>query len=57
MADFIAKHDNLRAMIRVSLLPFIGISWVALKIGLIPTLAFMFLFGFGLVCMIRVRKK
>ena len=57
MANFIAKHDNLRAMIRVSLLPFIGISWVALKIGLIPTLAFVFLFGFGLVFIIRVRKK
>lgn len=56
IADFIAKHNNLRAMIRVSLLPFIGISWVALKIGLTPTLVFMFLFGCGLVCTNRVKK-
>lgn len=57
MADFITKHDSLRAMIRVSLLPFIGISWVALKIGLIPTMVCIFLFGYSLVHMLKTRKK
>jgi len=33
MADFIAKHDNLRTVVRVSLLPVVGISWITLKIG------------------------
>jgi len=57
IADFIAKHDNLRAIVRVSLLPVVGMSWVSLKLGLFPTLLFMILFGYGLICMNGVRKK
>ena len=30
MAYFIAKHDSLRAMVRKSLLPVVGVSWIAL---------------------------
>ncbi|MHC4695068.1 MAG: CFI-box-CTERM domain-containing protein, partial [Planctomycetota bacterium] len=56
-ADFIAKHSNLRAIVRLGLLPIVGMSWVFLKLGFIPTVALMFLFGYGLICMIRVRKK
>jgi hypothetical protein len=41
IADFISKHDNLRAVVRLSLLPLVGISWVALKIGPVLTLAVM----------------
>jgi hypothetical protein len=44
MADFIAKHDSLRAMVRISLLPVVGISWITLKIGPVSTVAFMLLF-------------
>jgi len=44
MADFIAKHDSLRAMVRLSLLPVVGVSWIALKIGLLSTVSLMFLF-------------
>jgi hypothetical protein len=44
IADFIRKHDNLRAVVRVSLLPLVGISWIALKIGLASTVALMLLF-------------
>jgi len=57
IADFIAKHDNLRAMVRVSLLSVVGVSWVALKIGPVSTMALMLFFTFGLICLVRVRKK
>jgi hypothetical protein len=39
LADFIAKHENLKTVVRWGLLPFIGLSWVGLKIGFWPTLA------------------
>ena len=44
MADFIAKHDNLKAMVRTRLLPVVGVSWIALKIGPVSTAALMLLF-------------
>ena len=59
LANFIAKHDNLRALVRISLFPVVGISWIALKIGLLSTagitLVFMSCF-IGLVCF-RWRDK
>ncbi|MDH4206631.1 MAG: fibronectin type III domain-containing protein [Desulfobacteraceae bacterium] len=44
IADFIAEHDSLRAMVRISLLPFVGVSWIALKIGPLSTVALMLFF-------------
>jgi hypothetical protein len=44
MADFIAKHDSLRAMVRISLLPVVGVSWIVLKIGPLSTVALMLIF-------------
>jgi hypothetical protein len=43
LADFIAKHDTLRAIVRLSLLPIVGISWVALSLGQALTLALVIL--------------
>ena len=43
LADFIAKHDTLRAIVRLSLLPVVGISWVVLSLGQALTLAFVIL--------------
>lgn len=57
IADFIGKHDNLRAMVRVSLLPFVGFSWVILKYGPIPTLALMLLFGFSIVGLVKAWRN
>ena len=57
IADRIAKSDNLRALIRISLLPLIGVSWVALKVGLTPTLGFVLLLWCGMFFMIRIRRK
>ena len=37
IADFIAKHDDLQELVRWSLLPLGGFSWMALRIGLVPT--------------------
>jgi hypothetical protein len=60
VANFITKHTNLRAMVRMSLLPFVGISWVALKLGLVPTMVIMLFFSFvliGIVTFWRTRVK
>lgn len=57
MADFIAKHDNLRAMVRLGLLPVISVSWITLKLGFIPTLVLMIIPISGLIFIINVRKK
>lgn len=56
MADFIAKHDNLRAIVRVSLLPVVGMSWVTIKFGLFPTLLFMILLGSGIISFLIFRN-
>ena len=62
VADFIARHDTVRALVRWSLLPFIGVSWMALKLGPTVTLLLMFLTIFlmsatALVCLRRLRLK
>jgi hypothetical protein len=59
MANFIAKHDILRPIVRLGLAPLIGVSWIALEIGPLSTVALMFIFIFcfvGLVCF-RLRYK
>ena len=43
IADFIAKHDNVRAMVRLNLLPIIGVSWLTLKLGPVTTMLLMLL--------------
>jgi hypothetical protein len=57
IADFIANHDSLRTIVRVSLLPVVGLSWVALKIGPVYSLALMFLLCSGLVALVCFRNK
>ena len=57
-ADFLAKHPYVRAMVRLSLLPSVGISWCAIHFGLAPTLAsvFMILALLGTALLIFLRK-
>jgi hypothetical protein len=43
IADFIAGHDALRAMVRWSLAPVVGLSWVALHYGMLAALVIMFM--------------
>jgi hypothetical protein len=39
VADFIANHDTVRFIVRWSLLPVVGVSWMSLNIGLTITMA------------------
>ena len=57
VADFIANHGTVRFMVRWSLLPLVGVSWVAINIWPLPALIFMILFGFGLAGFIGARGK
>ena len=56
IAYFIAKHDSLKSIVRISLLPVVGVSWIALKIGPLSTAALMLFFPFCLIGLVRVRK-
>ena len=53
MANFIRKHDNLLMMVRLGLIPIVGVSWLALKIGPVFTIVFMLLFGIGLIGFVK----
>ena len=57
IADFIAKHDSLRAMVRISLLPVVGVSWIALKIGSVSTVALMLIFISCFVGLVWFRRR
>jgi endonuclease YncB( thermonuclease family) len=57
MADFIKKHDRLRAMVRIILLPVVGVSWVALKLGPTSTMAITLLFVSGFIGLVWFRQK
>ena len=57
LAHFIAKHNNLRMIVRMTLFPFVGISWVALKLGITQTIVLILLFGVGIIGLTRVRRK
>jgi hypothetical protein len=43
IADCIARHETLKILVRWSLLPIVGISWIALKIGALFVLGLMVL--------------
>jgi len=56
-ADFVAQHAALRAVVRVGLLPLVGVSWVALKIGLVPTIGFLLVFGICFIGLVKLKKS
>ena len=57
IADFIAEHDSLRAMVRISLFPVVGVSWIALKIGPVSTVALMLIFISCFVGLVWFRRR
>jgi len=57
VADFIAEHDSLRTIVRLSLLPVVGISWAAIKIGPTITLILLLVFGFSVIIFIKHRRR
>jgi Peptidase family C25/Propeptide_C25 len=57
LAGFILKHDNLRMLVRMALFPLIGFSWVALKIGILPAIFIMLLFGIGFIVLLKANRR
>jgi hypothetical protein len=57
IADVIAKHDSLRAMVRIILLPVVGMSWVALKIGPVSAMGFLLLLIACFLGFMGLRRK
>ncbi|MBW2571178.1 MAG: S8 family serine peptidase [Deltaproteobacteria bacterium] len=55
-ADFIAGHDHLRMFVRMSLFPLVGISWIALKFGLVFTISLMVFLIVGLIWFVKNRN-
>jgi hypothetical protein len=56
-ANFIADHGVLKAMVRVTLVPVVGISWITLKVSPGPTLLLVLFFGIGLIALYRKGLK
>jgi PKD repeat protein len=42
-AEFIAQHDSLRTAVRAALLPVVAVSWMAVRLGPVVSLALVFL--------------
>jgi len=57
IVDFIAENDSLRAMVRISLLPIVGVSWIALKIGPLSTVALMLFFIYSFIGIVWIRGR
>jgi hypothetical protein len=57
IADYISKHESLRTIIRFSLLPVIGLSWVTLKLGVNFTLTLVIIFGLGTILILSFKRK
>jgi hypothetical protein len=57
VADFIPEHTTLKAVVRWSLFPIVGLSWMCLKVGPAPTLVLMLVILTGLVYVASMRRK
>ena len=62
IADFIARHETLRTVVRWSMLPIVGVSWMAITFGplsalVIIVLLFTLLGATGVVCFRILRLK
>jgi uncharacterized repeat protein (TIGR03803 family) len=53
LAEFISKHESIRAIVRVGLLPVVGLSWCALKLGFVPAIFLTLLLSIGLIALLR----
>ena len=57
VADFTENNDGLKAIARAILLPVMGVSCVALKLGHASAMALMIFFGIGLIGFVGFRRK
>ena len=55
VADYIAKHDILRTLIRLSLFPLVGMSWLAVNFGSVIFLTFLAIMGLLTILILRAR--
>jgi hypothetical protein len=53
MADIIANHNSLKIAVRIGLLPLVGVSWLALKTGVLFTLFTLMLLTLSMIGLIR----
>ena len=49
LADYIAKHETLRAVVRLSLLPLVGMGWLAMNTGPAISLTFLVIIVFFVI--------
>jgi hypothetical protein len=56
VANFIAEHNILRVMVRWSLIPLIGFSWMLLHLGTVPTLLLLILISYSSFSYYRKRN-
>jgi len=57
MADFITRHASLKPIVRISLLPIVGTSWMVLNHGAISAIALMLFFIIGVIALLQFRRK
>jgi hypothetical protein len=57
LADFISRNETLKAAVRWSLLPLVGISWVALELGPFVVLLMYFFAIIGLLGILSCFRK
>jgi len=57
IANVIAKHAHLRAMVRIGLFPLVGFSWATLRFGMIATILFILILISSLVGIVIFKKK
>ena len=57
IAMHISNHESIKAIARACLLPFIGFSWIVLKLGFIPVAALVLTFVIGLIGLKKLRGK
>jgi len=57
IADYISTHESLKMIVRWSLMPLIGFSWVLLNLGVLPILLLLLLLGSAVwVCYGKLRE-
>jgi hypothetical protein len=57
IAHYISKNASLQVMVRLGLLPIVGISWITLKLGLFTTITLLFFCSIGLIRLISLLRR
>ncbi len=57
LADFIARYDSLRHLVRLCLLPLVGISWIAVRFGFPYGMSMLIVLCFGMVLSLLFIKR